>query len=95
MSLQYQRQKPRDFYIPEICWRCDAPMKIKTIMPAMTFPLLDEVVYRSDLPHRKKAYCSEGRLRSSAAASISGLWDQGWTFLIFWDCTDRDSVRRL
>ena len=46
MSLQYQRQKPRDFYIiPEICWRCDAPMKMKTIMPSMTFPLLDEVVY--------------------------------------------------
>jgi len=45
MSLQYQRQKPLDFYIPEICWRCDAPMKIKTIMPSMTFPLLDEVVY--------------------------------------------------
>ncbi len=37
MSLQYQRQKPQDFYIPEICWRCDAPMKIKTIMPSMTF----------------------------------------------------------
>jgi hypothetical protein len=46
MSLQYQRQKPHDFYIPEICWRCDTPMKVKTIMPAMTFPLLDEIVYR-------------------------------------------------
>ena len=42
MSLQYQRQKPLDFYIPEICWRCDAPMKVKAIMPSMTFPLLDE-----------------------------------------------------
>jgi len=37
----------------------------------------------SGLPHRKKAYCSEGRLRSSEATSISSLWDQGWTFLIF------------
>ena len=44
MSLQYQRQKPRDFYIPEICCRCEAPMKIKTIMRATAFPLLDEVV---------------------------------------------------
>jgi hypothetical protein len=51
MSLLYQRQKPRDFYIPEICWRCDAPMKIKTIMPSMTFPLLDEVVYRCPACH--------------------------------------------
>jgi hypothetical protein len=51
MSLQYQRQKPRDFYIPEICWRCDAPMKIKTIRPSMTFPLLDEVVYRCPACH--------------------------------------------
>ena len=46
MSRQYQRQKLRDFYIPEICWRCEAPMKIETIMPATAFPLLDEVVYR-------------------------------------------------
>jgi hypothetical protein len=29
-----------------ICWRCDAPMKIKTIAPAMLSPSLDEVVYR-------------------------------------------------
>ncbi len=28
----------------------------------------------SRLPHRKKAYCSEGRLRFSEAASISGLF---------------------
>jgi hypothetical protein len=72
MSLQYQRQKPRDFYIPEICWRCDAPMKIKTIMPSMTFPLLDEV-FR--LPHRKKADCSEGRQRSERRPQLaaSGL----------------------
>ena len=46
MSLQYQRQKSRDFNIPEICWRCDAPMKIKKITPARAFPLIDEVVYR-------------------------------------------------
>ena len=51
VSLQYQRQKLRDFYIPEICWRCDAPMKIKTIRPSMTFPLLDEVVYRCPACH--------------------------------------------
>ena len=51
MSLQYQRQRPRDFYIPEICWRCNAHLKIKAIMPSMTFPLLDEVVYRCSACH--------------------------------------------
>ena len=54
MSLHYQRQKPRDFNMPEICWRCDGPMKIKTIMPAMTFPLFDEVVYRCPACHLER-----------------------------------------
>ena len=89
MSLLHQRQKPRDFNIPEICWRCDAPMKIKTIMPAMTFPLFDEVVYRCSACHleRKNKDGSEGRLRSNAAASISGLWT-GVAFFDFRDRTD-------
>ena len=85
MSLQYQRQKPRDFNIPEICWRCDASMKIKTIMPAMTFPLFDEVVYRCPACHLESG--SGGRLRSNAAASISGLWT-GVAFFDFRDRTD-------
>ncbi len=54
MSLQYQRQKPRDFDILEICWRCDAPMKIKKKMPATTFPLLDEVVYSCPACHLER-----------------------------------------
>jgi hypothetical protein len=46
MSLQDKRQKPHDFPMSVICWRCDTPMKIKTIAPAMLSPSLDEVVYR-------------------------------------------------
>lgn len=46
MSLQDERQKPHDFPMSVICWRCDTPMKIKTIAPAMLSPSLDEVVYR-------------------------------------------------
>jgi hypothetical protein len=46
MSLQGENQKPHNFPMSIICWRCDAPMKIKTIAPAMLSPSLDEVVYR-------------------------------------------------
>ncbi len=56
MSLQYQRQKPPDFYIPEICWRCETPMTIKTIMPATTFPLLDEAVFRCPACHIERRH---------------------------------------
>ena len=45
MSLVSERQKTHHFLMPVICCRCDAPMRIKTIMPAMTAPLLDELVY--------------------------------------------------
>jgi hypothetical protein len=45
MSLVSEHQKPHHISMPVICWRCDAPMKIKTIIPAMTAPLLDEIVY--------------------------------------------------
>jgi hypothetical protein len=44
MSLQDQRQKPHDVHMPVICWRCDAPMNVKTIMPVMFAPH-DEIVY--------------------------------------------------
>ena len=46
MSLQDERQKPYDFPMSVVCWRCHAPMKIKTIAPGMLSPSLDEVVYR-------------------------------------------------
>jgi hypothetical protein len=49
MSLQdeprIERRKMRFLSIPVICWRCDAPMKVKTVIPAMTFPSRDEIVY--------------------------------------------------
>jgi hypothetical protein len=45
MSLVSERQKTHDSLMPVICWRCDAPMKIKTIAPAMLSSSLDEVVY--------------------------------------------------
>jgi Zn finger protein HypA/HybF involved in hydrogenase expression len=45
MSL-HELRKAQTSYLPVICWRCDAPMmKIKTIIPAVAEPSLDEVVY--------------------------------------------------
>jgi hypothetical protein len=51
MSLQDERQKPHDFSVSIICWRCDTPMKIKTIAPAMWSPSLDEIVYSCPACH--------------------------------------------
>jgi hypothetical protein len=45
MSLVSERQKTHESLVPVICWRCDTPMKIKTIEPAMLSPSLDEIVY--------------------------------------------------
>src|SRR5271154_4764154 len=45
MSLQDERQKTSGSYMPLVCWRCDAPMKIKTIEPAMA-GRYDEIVYK-------------------------------------------------
>jgi Zn finger protein HypA/HybF involved in hydrogenase expression len=45
MSILNEHQKTPDRIIV-ICWRCDAPMRIKTITPAMTSAPLDEIVYR-------------------------------------------------
>ena len=49
MSLQDDRrnepQKMRDFHMPVFCLRCDTPMRIKTITPAMQSALHDEIVY--------------------------------------------------
>jgi hypothetical protein len=46
MSILDEPLKTSALFMPGICWRCDAPMKIKTIAPAMTSALLDEIVYR-------------------------------------------------
>jgi Zn finger protein HypA/HybF involved in hydrogenase expression len=46
MSILNEHQKTSDPAMVIICWRCDAPMKIKTITPAMTSAPLDEIVYR-------------------------------------------------
>jgi len=46
MSILNEHQKTAAPFMPVICWRCDAPMKIKTITPAMTSAPLDEIVYR-------------------------------------------------
>jgi hypothetical protein len=35
----------RDFHMLVICFRCDAPMRIKTVTPAMQSALHDEIVY--------------------------------------------------
>jgi len=45
MSLQDERQNTSERYVPLFCWRCDAPMKIKTIEPAMA-GTNDEMTYR-------------------------------------------------
>jgi hypothetical protein len=45
VSPQYERGKTRDFNLPVVCLRCDAPMTIKTITPVISFAPLDEVVY--------------------------------------------------
>jgi hypothetical protein len=44
-SPQYERRKTCDFNLPVICLRCDAPMKIKTTTPVISFAPLDEIVY--------------------------------------------------
>jgi hypothetical protein len=55
MSLQGERQKTHDLLkMPVICWRCDAPMQIKTIAPAMLSPSLDEIVYRCPACHMER-----------------------------------------
>jgi Zn finger protein HypA/HybF involved in hydrogenase expression len=46
MSILNEHQKTSDPVIAVTCWRCDAPMRIKTISPAMASTSLDEIVYR-------------------------------------------------
>jgi hypothetical protein len=53
MSLQDVRQKMNDSHMPLFCWHCDAPMKIKTIEPAMAGPY-DELVYKCPTCHTER-----------------------------------------
>jgi hypothetical protein len=46
MAILNEHQKMTALFMSVICWRCDTPMKIKTITPAMTSEPLDEIVYR-------------------------------------------------
>jgi hypothetical protein len=45
MSLLNEWQKSPSSIMPVICWRCDAPMRIKTIAPTISSAPLDEIVY--------------------------------------------------
>jgi hypothetical protein len=45
MSLLNGHQEPTGFYLAVLCWRCDTPMRIKTISPKMSSAPLDEIVY--------------------------------------------------
>ncbi len=54
MSLLNERQKMGPCYMPVICWRCDAPMKIKTVVPTITSTLFDEVVYSCPACHDER-----------------------------------------
>jgi hypothetical protein len=52
MSLQSERQKTHDLFdMSVIFWRCDAPMKIKTIAPVLLSSSLDEIVYSCPACH--------------------------------------------
>jgi predicted RNA-binding Zn-ribbon protein involved in translation (DUF1610 family) len=44
MSLASESPKTQRVLMREICWCCDAPMRVKTIEPAMSAHS-DEVVY--------------------------------------------------
>jgi predicted RNA-binding Zn-ribbon protein involved in translation (DUF1610 family) len=45
MSLAGEGPKTQCVLMREICWCCDAPMRIKTIGRAKLGPSFDEVVY--------------------------------------------------
>jgi hypothetical protein len=68
MSLQGERQKSHDFLMSVVCWRCGAPMKIKTIAPAMLSPSLDEIVYSCPACHieRKQTVMRAGQSETAS-----------------------------
>ena len=45
MTMQDALVDRRASYTPEMCLRCDAPMRIKTIVPTMFVHCIDDVVY--------------------------------------------------
>jgi hypothetical protein len=66
MSIQGKRQKTHDLFdVSVICWRCDAPMKIKTIGPLLSSSL-DEIVYSCPACHieRKRTVASPRMLHA-------------------------------
>jgi hypothetical protein len=54
MLPQVERQKPHNSLVSVSCWRCDAPMTIKTIEPSMLGASLDEVVYSCPACHLER-----------------------------------------
>jgi len=71
MSLLNERQKPGDFYMPVICWRCDAPMKIRTIMPTLTSEPHDEIVYGCPACHLQRKQIVLRAVEGDKAASYA------------------------
>jgi hypothetical protein len=74
MSLQSERQKTHDLFdMSVICWRCDAPMKIKTIAPVLLSSSLDEIVYSCPACHieRKRTVTRANSQLMSGQSSIS------------------------
>ncbi len=45
MSLASEGPKTQRVLMREIWWCCDAPMRVKTIEPAMSAASFDEIVY--------------------------------------------------
>ena len=73
MSLQSERQKTHHLSrMSVVCWRCDAPMKIKTIVPVLLSSSLDEIVYSCPACHieRKRNVMRGDRLAEHAARTI-------------------------
>ena len=54
MSLLNESSRAHPFDMPVICWRCDAPMRIKTITPTITSPSLDEIIYSCPACHDER-----------------------------------------
>ena len=54
MSIQAERQKTHATIMSVSCWRCEAPMTIKTIEPSMLAASLDDIVYQCPVCHLER-----------------------------------------
>jgi hypothetical protein len=54
MSIQTERQKTHAPIMSVSCWRCEAPMTIKTIEPSTLGASLDDIVYRCPVCHLER-----------------------------------------